>query len=89
MQNTTDIEVSAIDENKSLQVELKYDDKLDEKEFVYIQVAVLFTSCSGQRRLRIHNLSLYVSSDYNQIYRLIDEDATITHLFKHGKIFIF
>lgn len=88
MQNTTDIEVSAIDENKSIQVEMKYDDKLDEKEPVFIQVAVLFTSCSGQRRLRIHNLSLSVSSDYNQIYRLTDEDATITHLFKHGKILL-
>jgi len=65
-----------------VQVEIKYDDKLDEKEPAIFQAAVLFTSCSGQRRLRIHNLSLPVTQDFNQIYRLTDEDAIVTHLFK-------
>ncbi|KAI1724885.1 sec23/Sec24 trunk domain-containing protein [Ditylenchus destructor] len=82
MQNTTDIEMSAIDADKSVQVEIKYDDKLEEKEPVIFQAAVLFTSCGGQRRLRIHNLSLPVTTDHNQIYRLTDEDAIVTHLFK-------
>jgi len=58
MQNTTDVELSAIDSDKSVQIEIKYDDKLDEREPAYFQLAVLFTSCSGQRRLRIHNVIL-------------------------------
>jgi hypothetical protein len=57
MQNTTDIEMGALDCDKSVQIEIKYDDKLDEKEPAYFQMAVLFTSCGGQRRLRIHNVS--------------------------------
>uniref|UniRef100_A0A915ETP9 Protein transport protein Sec24C n=1 Tax=Ditylenchus dipsaci TaxID=166011 RepID=A0A915ETP9_9BILA len=85
MQNTTDIEMSAMDADKAVQVEIKYDDKLDEKEPVIFQTAVLFTSVSGQRRLRIHNISLPVTQDFNQIYRLTDEDAIITHLFKAGE----
>lgn len=89
MQNTTDIEVSAIDCDKSVQIEIKYDDKLDEKEPVFFQAAILFTSISGQRRLRIHNLSLPVTTDYNQIYRLTDHDAVVTHLFKYGKKILF
>ena len=84
MQNTTDIELGALDCDKSVQIEIKYDDKLDEKEFAYFQVAILFTSCGGQRRLRIHNISLPVTSDYGNIYRLIDEECLTTHLFKQG-----
>lgn len=84
MQNTMDIEVSAFDSDKSVQVEIKYDDKLDDKELAYFQAAILFTSCSGQRRLRVHNLALPVTTDFNIIYRMADEDATLTHLFKNG-----
>ena len=85
MQNTTDIEVSTLDCDKSVQVEIKYDDKLEEREAAYFQVAVLFTSCGGQRRLRIHNLSLPVTADYSQLYRLVDEDCLVAHLFKQAE----
>lgn len=84
MQNTTDIEIGAVDSDKSMQIELKYDDKLDEKDNVYIQAAILFTSCGGQRRLRIHNLCLPVTSDYTNIYRVADQDSVFTYFFKHG-----
>uniref|UniRef100_A0A914IBI6 Uncharacterized protein n=1 Tax=Globodera rostochiensis TaxID=31243 RepID=A0A914IBI6_GLORO len=85
MQNTTDIEVAALDADKAVQIEIKYDDKLDERESAYFQMAVLFTSCGGQRRLRVHNLSLPISTDYAQLYRLIDEDCLATHLFKQAE----
>ncbi|KAL3118772.1 hypothetical protein niasHT_009620 [Heterodera trifolii] len=85
MQNTTDVEIAALDADKAVQIEIKYDDKLDEKEAAYFQLAVLFTSCGGQRRLRVHNLSLPISSDYAQLYRLIDEDCLATHLFKQAE----
>jgi protein transport protein SEC24 len=85
MQNTTDIELSAIDSDKSIQIEIKYDDKLDEREPAFFQLAILFTSCSGQRRLRVHNLSLPVTSDYQKLYRHIDEDCLISHLFKQAE----
>uniref|UniRef100_A0A7E4W055 Zf-Sec23_Sec24 domain-containing protein n=1 Tax=Panagrellus redivivus TaxID=6233 RepID=A0A7E4W055_PANRE len=82
MQNTTDIEVGAIDADTGMVVEIKYDDKLDEKASVVFQAATLFTSVGGQRRLRIHNISLPVTADYNQIFRLSDQDAIVNHLFK-------
>ncbi|KAI6173840.1 Sec23/Sec24 trunk domain-containing protein [Aphelenchoides besseyi] len=65
MQDVMAIEIGAMDCDKSLQVEIKYDDKLNEQDRAYIQVATLFTSCGGQRRLRIHNLTLPVTSDHN------------------------
>jgi protein transport protein SEC24 len=49
--------------------EVKYDDKLTEEDGVYIQAALLFTSCSGQRRLRVINLSLNTSSSMADMYR--------------------
>uniref|UniRef100_A0A914Z9F9 Protein transport protein Sec24C n=1 Tax=Panagrolaimus superbus TaxID=310955 RepID=A0A914Z9F9_9BILA len=84
MQNTTDIEFGALDADKNVVVECKYDDKLDEKVPAVFQTAVLFTSCGGQRRLRIHNISLQVTNDYNAIYRFADQDTIVTYLLKHA-----
>ena len=49
--------------------EIKYDDKLTEEDGVYIQAAILFTSCSGQRRLRVINLGLNTGSSMAEMYR--------------------
>lgn len=49
--------------------EIKYDDKLTEEDGVYVQVAVLFTSCAGQRRLRIINLALNCGPQMAELYR--------------------
>ena len=49
--------------------EIKHDDKLTEEDGVYIQAAILFTSCSGQRRLRILNLSLNTGTSMADMYR--------------------
>uniref|UniRef100_A0AC35G9H3 Uncharacterized protein n=1 Tax=Panagrolaimus sp. PS1159 TaxID=55785 RepID=A0AC35G9H3_9BILA len=84
MQNTTDIEFGAIDVDKNVIVECKYDDKLNEATPAFFQAAVLFTSCGGQRRLRIHNISLQVSNDYNVIYRFADQDTIVTYLLKQA-----
>uniref|UniRef100_A0AC34QJP2 Protein transport protein Sec24C n=1 Tax=Panagrolaimus sp. JU765 TaxID=591449 RepID=A0AC34QJP2_9BILA len=84
MQNTTDIEVGTLDSDKGMSIEIKYDDKLDEQTPVAIQTAVLFTSVSGQRRLRIHNLSLPASADYQNVYRYADIDSVVDYFFKYA-----
>ncbi|XP_044736103.1 protein transport protein Sec24C [Chrysoperla carnea] len=75
MSNTTDMELASIDCNKGIALEIKHDDKLTEEEGVYIQTALLYTSCSGQRRLRIINLSLQTCSQYADLYRSCDLDT--------------
>ena len=62
---------------------MRHDDKLPEG-YAHIQCATLFTSCSGQRRLRVHNLTLLVSGDYNLLYRVADHGALVSFLFKQG-----
>ncbi|XP_017888499.1 protein transport protein Sec24C [Ceratina calcarata] len=84
MSNTTDMELASIDCNKAVAVEVKHDDKLTEDEGVYIQAALLYTSCSGIRRLRIINLSLKTSSQMAELYRACDLDAIINYFSKLG-----
>lgn len=84
MSNTTDIELAALDSDKCIAVEIKYDDKLTEEEGAYVQVALLYTSCSGQRRLRVHNLALSVCSQMADLYRNCDLDTLINFLSKQG-----
>ncbi|KAI6190977.1 Sec23/Sec24 trunk domain-containing protein [Aphelenchoides bicaudatus] len=85
MDNVTDMQIGALDCDKSIQVEIKHDNDLNEKERVYIQVATLFTSVGGQRRLRIHNLTLPVTSDYVTMYSAADQDSVFAFLLKHAE----
>uniref|UniRef100_F1KR98 Protein transport protein Sec24C n=1 Tax=Ascaris suum TaxID=6253 RepID=F1KR98_ASCSU len=84
MDNSTDMEFGAMDSDKAVHVEIRHDDRLPEGN-AYIQSASLFTSCSGQRRLRIHNMALPVSSDYNQLYRVADSHCLVSFLFKQAE----
>ncbi|KOC60808.1 Protein transport protein Sec24C [Habropoda laboriosa] len=84
MSNTTDMELASIDCNKAIAIEVKHDDKLTDDEGVYIQAALLYTSCSGIRRLRIINLSLKTSSQITELYRACDLDAIINFFSKQS-----
>lgn len=65
---------------------MKHDDKLTDDEGVYIQAALLYTSCGGVRRLRIINLSLKTSSQMAELYRTCDLDAIINYFSKQSEI---
>ena len=84
MSNTTDMELASIDCNKAIAIEVKHDDKLTDDEGVYIQAALLYTSCSGIRRLRIINLSLKTSSQMAELYRVCDLDAIMNYFSKQS-----
>lgn len=53
MSNTTDVEIAALDCDKAISVEIKYDDKLEEQEGCFFQVNVLLftTGAPGIRVL--------------------------------------
>uniref|UniRef100_A0A8B9KJ51 SEC24 homolog D, COPII coat complex component n=1 Tax=Astyanax mexicanus TaxID=7994 RepID=A0A8B9KJ51_ASTMX len=82
MNNTTDIEMAAVDCDKAVTVEFKHDDTLSEESGALIQCALLYTSISGQRRLRIHNLSLNCSSQLSELYKSCETDALINFFAK-------
>ncbi|CAK9297142.1 unnamed protein product [Gordionus sp. m RMFG-2023] len=84
MENSTDVEIAILDPENSITVELKHDDKLSEQENMYIQVAILYTTMGGERRLRIHNLSMKCSNLFTDIYRMCDLDTLINLLAKQA-----
>lgn len=84
MQNANDIELGMIDSEKSIAAEIRYDDKLTEAEGCCIQIALLYTSVSGQRRLRVFNLSLNASTNMAEVYKSIDADAMLNIVAKSG-----
>eukprot|EP00058_Branchiostoma_floridae_P016439 XP_002601927.1 hypothetical protein BRAFLDRAFT_59653 [Branchiostoma floridae] len=84
MSNTTDVELAAMDCDKAVAVDFKHDDKLSEELGAYIQCAVLYTSVSGQRRLRVHNLSLNCCSTMADLYKSCEMDAIMNILSKQA-----
>ncbi|CAH8616036.1 unnamed protein product [Schistosoma haematobium] len=82
--NTTDVELASVSSDMAITAELRHDDKLQEGEHVFIQVACLYTSISGQRRLRIHNLSIPVTSMIPDVFRLVELDAHMNWLSKYS-----
>uniref|UniRef100_K7G9Q3 Fucosyltransferase n=1 Tax=Pelodiscus sinensis TaxID=13735 RepID=K7G9Q3_PELSI len=82
MSNTTDVELAGLDCDKTITVEFKHDDKLSEDTGALLQCALLYTSCAGQRRLRIHNLSLNCCTQLADLYRNCETDTLINYLAK-------
>ncbi|CAG0896537.1 unnamed protein product [Darwinula stevensoni] len=81
MANANAVKLAAIDSDKGFCVELEHEGKLEE-EAVYLQVAVLYTTCGGQRRLRILNLACGVAAGMAEVYRSAELDTIITYLTK-------
>ncbi|XP_028285951.1 protein transport protein Sec24C isoform X1 [Parambassis ranga] len=84
MSNTTDVELAGLDCDKAITVEFKHDDKLSEETGALIQCAVLYTSCSGQRRLRIHNMAVNCCSQLADLYRNCETDTIINFFSKYA-----
>lgn len=72
--------------DKSIAIEIKHDDKLAPEENVYIQIALLYTSCGGQRRLRVMNLALKTCTQLADLFRSCDLDTTILFFAKQVSV---
>ncbi|XP_048843532.1 protein transport protein Sec24C isoform X2 [Brienomyrus brachyistius] len=84
MSNTTDVELAGLDCDKTITVEFRHDDKLCEDTGALLQCAVLYTSCRGQRRLRIHNLAVNCCSQLAELYRHCETDALVNFFAKYA-----
>jgi len=84
MANTTDTELASLNSDSAIACEIKYDDKLTEEDGVYVQAALLFTSVSGQRRLRVINLALNCGSSMADMYRNCELDTIVNFTAKQS-----
>jgi len=84
MKNNTDIELAGIDEDKAISFMVKHDDKLDPKMDASFQCAMLYTTATGERRVRVINLSLPVTDNIGSLFRNSQMDVTINVLMKQA-----
>jgi len=77
MSNTRDIEFAGIDEDKSVVVECRYDDKISEYDGAAFQAALLYTSATGARLIRVHTLVLAAGSQISDVFRATDMPVII------------
>lgn len=69
---------------KAIAIEIKHDDKLPEEGQAYFQCALLYTSVSGQRRLRIHNLAFSTCTQLSDLFRCCEMDTFVNVASKQG-----
>ncbi|KAI9183872.1 COPII coat Sec23p-Sfb3p heterodimer component [Blastocladiella emersonii ATCC 22665] len=80
--DNTDLEIAGIDADKAIAIALKHDAKLDEKQESAIQIALLYTTATGDRRIRVHNLSLTNTTLLGNVFRFAELDTTVNFLAK-------
>ena len=49
-----------------------------------LQVALLYTSFSGERRLRVHNMSFTVCTQLSDLYKTVETDVLVNWLCKEA-----
>eukprot|EP00038_Savillea_parva_P007834 m.172841 g.172841 ORF g.172841 m.172841 type:complete len:1098 (+) comp13591_c0_seq1:68-3361(+) len=84
MSNTRDIEFAGIDEDKSVVLECRYDDKLSEQNGASFQAALLYTTATGERLIRVHTLMLGVGNQIADVFRATDMPVIINAVTRHA-----
>lgn len=82
-----DLEFGTIDADKAIGVMFSYDGKLDSRLDAHFQCALLYTTASGERRVRCINTVASVSEGGTELMRFVDQDAIICMIAKEGKLF--
>ncbi|KVI01183.1 Sec23/Sec24 beta-sandwich, partial [Cynara cardunculus var. scolymus] len=82
----TDIDLPAIDCDKSIMVTLKHDDKMQDGTECSFQCALLYTTVYGQRRIRVSTLSLPCTTMLSNLFRSADLDTQFSCFLKQAAL---
>lgn len=80
----TEIEFGTIDADKAVVVKFKHEGKIERKFDVVFQSALLYTTASGERRVRVQNISARSSNDVMELFKAADEDAVMVTIAKEA-----
>ena len=69
-----------IDEDKSFAVEIAHEENALTAPTCCMQAALLYTTSSGERRIRVHTVQMPVTSGLNALYEAADVDACVNLL---------
>jgi len=79
-----DLEFGVIDADKALAVIFSHDGKLDPKLDAHFQTALLYTTATGERRVRCSNFVASVSAGATEAMKLVDQDAVVNIMAKEA-----
>ncbi|KAJ1666385.1 COPII coat Sec23p-Sfb3p heterodimer component [Coemansia sp. RSA 1646] len=82
MRNHVDVELAGVTSDSAIGVSFQYDGKLDEKQDVYFQAALLYTTSDGQRRIRVHNLAIPCTTLIGNMFRHSEVDTSMNLISK-------
>ena len=73
-----------VDQDKAFAVQIGHDEQLLNGPVTYMQSALLYTSSSGERRIRVHTLAIPIVNDLSQLYKAADGAASAALLARLG-----
>jgi len=73
--NEFDLQLAGIDSESAIGVQLQHEGTLDEKTDSALQCAVLYTTITGQRRIRVINLSLANTLALGNVFKFAELDT--------------
>ncbi|KAL1959779.1 hypothetical protein VTO42DRAFT_924 [Malbranchea cinnamomea] len=80
----SDLQMGTIDADKAIGVIFSYDGKLDPKLDAHFQAALLYTTATGQRRVRCINVVAGVNDNGIETMKTIDQDAVVNIMAKEA-----
>ncbi|CAN6234253.1 unnamed protein product [Urochloa humidicola] len=80
LRSTDLLALPAVDSDKAFAMQLSLEETLMTTQTVYFQVALLYTSSSGERRIRVHTAAAPVVTDLSEMYRQADTGAIVSLL---------
>eukprot|EP00456_Euglypha_rotunda_P033241 TRINITY_DN25791_c0_g1_i1.p1 TRINITY_DN25791_c0_g1~~TRINITY_DN25791_c0_g1_i1.p1 ORF type:complete len:452 (+),score=85.46 TRINITY_DN25791_c0_g1_i1:194-1357(+) len=72
-----EVDLPTLDCDKTFAIRLDHEGKLEEKSDACIQTALLYTTSEGERRIRVHTLSIPITQAMASVFRSADLDAII------------
>lgn len=84
LHGVTDIETGTWDADKTFTALIRHDGRLEESREAYFQCAILYTTATGERRVRCHTLAVPVTSVLGNVFRYADMDSAVAYYAKEA-----
>lgn len=82
-ETATEAEIAWLNSDFTFVYTFVHESNMKEDDALYLQLAILYTSVPGGRRLvRVHNMQLSCTANPSQVFRNCDLDCVATALFK-------